>query len=77
MFPSCHPCIDVNEHEFLGGFSHHPREEMTNTKKGITKKMPCYNIGRIKCQSEERDMQNTLNIHSNCIKDMMIKMKRR
>jgi hypothetical protein len=47
MPPYCHPCIDISEHEFLGGLAHHHVEERTNTKKGITKKMPCCNIGRI------------------------------
>jgi hypothetical protein len=36
--PSRHPCIDANKHESLGGLSHHPMEERTNTKRGITKK---------------------------------------
>jgi hypothetical protein len=38
MFPNRHPCINANEREFLGGLSHHPMEERTNVKKGITKK---------------------------------------
>jgi hypothetical protein len=49
MLPSCHPCIDVSKRESLGGLSHHPREEMTNAKKEVIKKMPCYNIARIRC----------------------------
>jgi hypothetical protein len=32
------------------GFFHHHVEERTNTKKGITTKMPCYNTGNIGCE---------------------------
>jgi hypothetical protein len=52
MFPYCHPGIDVNEHESLGGLSHHHVEEKTSTKKIITKKKPCCNIRRIECESK-------------------------
>jgi hypothetical protein len=38
LFPSHHPCNDVSKRKSLGGLSHHPVEEKTNTKKGITKK---------------------------------------
>jgi hypothetical protein len=38
MFPSCHPCINLSEHEAFGGLFHHPMENVTNTNKGITKK---------------------------------------
>ncbi len=36
MLPSHHPCINTSKS--FGGLSHHPTEEKTNTKKGITKK---------------------------------------
>jgi len=38
MFPNHHPCITASEHKSFGDLSHHPMEERTNTKKGITKK---------------------------------------
>jgi hypothetical protein len=38
MFPNHHPCIDASEHESLSGLSHHPMEDVTNTKKGVIKK---------------------------------------
>jgi hypothetical protein len=44
MPPNHHPCINISEWESLGDFFHHPVEERTNTKKGITKQMPCCNI---------------------------------
>jgi hypothetical protein len=31
------PCIDVNGCEYLGGLTHHPMAEMTNTKNGRAK----------------------------------------
>ncbi len=37
MCPNSLPCIDVNGCEYLGGLSHHPMVEMTNTKNGRTK----------------------------------------
>jgi hypothetical protein len=43
-----HPCIDASECESFGGLSHHPMEEMTNTKKKMIKKMSSYNIERIR-----------------------------
>ncbi len=36
MCPNSLPCIDVNGCEYLGGLSHHPMVEMTNTKNGKT-----------------------------------------
>jgi len=36
MLPSHHPCINTSK--CFDGLSHHPIEERTNTKKGITKK---------------------------------------
>jgi hypothetical protein len=44
MFLSPLPCIDVNMHEYFGGFSHYSMVEKTNTKNGRTKmhaKMLC------------------------------------
>jgi hypothetical protein len=38
MSPNCHPCIDTSQLKSFGGLSHHPMEERTNTKNGITKK---------------------------------------
>jgi transcription initiation factor TFIID subunit TAF12 len=38
MFLNHQPCIDISECKSFGGLSHHPVEEKTNTKKGITKK---------------------------------------
>jgi hypothetical protein len=38
MPPSHHPCIDIYEHEYLGGLFHHPVEERTKIMKGVTKK---------------------------------------
>jgi hypothetical protein len=43
MPPSHHPCIDVNECKYLGGFFRHHVKERTNTKKGITKKK-CHDV---------------------------------
>ena len=37
MFPNSLPYIDVNGCEYLGGLSHHPMVDMTNTKNGRAK----------------------------------------
>jgi hypothetical protein len=45
-----HPCINISKRKSFGGLFHHLVEERINTKKEITKKMPCYNIGKIGCE---------------------------
>jgi len=37
MFLNPLPCTHANGHESLGGFSHHPMAEKTNTKNGRAK----------------------------------------
>jgi hypothetical protein len=37
MSPNYLPSINANKREYLGGLSHHPMVEMTNTKNGRTK----------------------------------------
>jgi hypothetical protein len=49
MFPSYLSCINTNNSEYIGGLSHHPMVEMTNTKNGRTKMH-----AKLLCQMDQR-----------------------